>query len=86
MEVYVGTKQMSSSLSFAQSAGTHLCQIFHLQLQILICNFSHISCTDELMTVICKEEISFIYWGYRVLVPARNLRPMFNYFLLITKF
>ena len=35
---------------------------------------------------ICKEEISFIYWGYRVLVPARNLRPMFNYFLLITKF
>ena len=61
-EGYVGTRQMSSSPSFALIAAPWLNQVLPLRLQNLICTFYHIVYVDEL-TFFCKEEISFLYWG-----------------------
>lgn len=48
---------MSNSLSFAQSAGTHLLSNISFAIENLDLQFLPYFCTDELVTVICKEEI-----------------------------
>lgn len=76
---------MSSSPSFALIAGRCLNRVFPLWLQNFICKFYHIFYIDEL-TFFCKEEISFLYWGYRILVPTGSVGQMLNSFPLITNF